>query len=168
LTVSKPNCRWPSTACTRATLLVSALADFHAMFPTVPFRLLVQPRSGVERVVRNGHASVGLGSPVHMKSSGLRLFHMEAVWLVPVAAPGRPLAPTDDASPPRALQHALPSDQRGVEGRDFSVVSQATWRVGEFEHEAQAASPRTWVGRNAGADGPRRYRGRKARAIGPR
>jgi len=51
-----------STACCRGDRLTTLLREFHAQFPTVPVRLLVQTLGGVERVVRDGHARIGVGN----------------------------------------------------------------------------------------------------------
>jgi DNA-binding transcriptional LysR family regulator len=40
--------------------LTTLLREFHVHFPTVPVRLLVETLGGVERVVRNGLASIGV------------------------------------------------------------------------------------------------------------
>jgi DNA-binding transcriptional LysR family regulator len=114
--------------------LVTVLEDFHATFPTVPLRLMVQPLNGVERALRSGDAGLGIGSLLHMDITGLRQIQIEPVRTIPVAAPHHPLASPDDASPARAIDHVqlVLMDQRGVEGRDYGVVSQATWRVGDL------------------------------------
>lgn len=114
--------------------LAAVLADFHATFPTVPLRLLVQSLNGVERALRRGEAGIGVGSPQHMDLTGLRLFRVEPVRTVPVAAPSHPLASPDGASHRRALEHVqlVLMDQRAVEAQDYGVVSQAIWRIGDL------------------------------------
>src|ERR1700674_328693 len=52
--------------------LVPLLRDFHAEFPTVPVRLLVQTLGGVERVIRSGAARIGVGNMLHMDMTGFR------------------------------------------------------------------------------------------------
>lgn len=114
--------------------LALVLEDFHATFPTVPLRLLVQPLNGVERVIRRGEAGIGVANPFHLDMAGLRQFPIQTVRIVPVAAANHPLASPDKASPPRALEHVqlVLSDQPGVEAREFGVVSQAIWRIGDL------------------------------------
>jgi DNA-binding transcriptional LysR family regulator len=115
--------------------LVTALDDFHKKFPTVPLRLSVQPLEGVERVVRNGDAWIGVGGAIHMNTTGLELMsQIGAVELIPVAAPHHPLALSGDTSASRAGEHLqlVLSDQPEPEGRDYAVVSLATWRVGDL------------------------------------
>ena len=67
--------------------LTALLREFHAQFPTVPVRLLVQTLGGVERVVRSGHAGIGVGSMMHMDMTGFRRIDLEGVRVVPVARP---------------------------------------------------------------------------------
>ena len=82
--------------------LTTLLREFHAQFPTVPVRLLVETLGGVERVVRNGHARIGVGSQVHMDMIQASDF----------------------------VQLVL-SEQPAAESRDFGVVSLNTWRIGD-------------------------------------
>jgi DNA-binding transcriptional LysR family regulator len=110
--------------------LTTLLRQFNAQFPTVPVRLMVQPLGGVERLVRNGHARIGVGSALHMDMTGLRRIDIEGVHLIPVAAPGHPLAKTRGAQARDFIQLVL-SEQPAVEGRDFGVVSLNTWRIGD-------------------------------------
>ena len=115
-------------------LLVAALDDFHRTFPTVPLRLSVRPLEGVERVVRDGDAWIGVGSLIHMDSAGLQVIQIGAVRLIPVAAPNHPLALAGEPSPSRAREHLqlVLSDQLQAEGRDYGVVGLANWRVGDL------------------------------------
>jgi DNA-binding transcriptional LysR family regulator len=113
--------------------LTTLLREFHGQFPTVPVRLLVQTLGGVERVVRNGHARIGVGSQLHMDMTGFRRIDIKGVQVIPVAAPSHPLASASEAAPPQArdfVQLVL-SEQPAAESRDFGVVSLNTWRIGD-------------------------------------
>jgi DNA-binding transcriptional LysR family regulator len=113
--------------------LTTLLREFHAQFPTVPVRLLVQTLGDVERVVRNGDADIGVGSLMHMDMTGFRRIDLEGIRLVPVAAPSHPLANASETDPPQArdfVQLVL-SEQPAGEGRDFGVVSLNTWRISD-------------------------------------
>ncbi|HWN53248.1 MAG TPA: LysR family transcriptional regulator [Xanthobacteraceae bacterium] len=114
--------------------LVSVLNDFHTKFPTVPLRLTLQTLEGVERVIRNGDAWIGIGSLLHINSTGLRRTQIGGVPLIPVAAPNHPLALSGDSSASRAREYLqlVLSDQPTPEGRDYGVVSLANWRVGDL------------------------------------
>ncbi|HEY2528563.1 MAG TPA: LysR family transcriptional regulator [Xanthobacteraceae bacterium] len=115
--------------------LVAVLVDFRRMFPTVPIRLLVRTLSGVQQAIRNGDADIGVGGLLHVDSTGLRRIDMGTNRMVPVAAPHHPLVLHGDPSPLRARDHLqlVLSDQRAGHGRDYGVVGQATWRVGDVE-----------------------------------
>ena len=114
--------------------LTTLLREFHAQFPTVPVRLLVETLGGVERVVRNGLARIGVGSLLHMDMTGFRRIAIASVQIIPVAAPSHPLAQANEAAPPQArdfVQLVL-SEQPAAESRDFGVVSLNTWRIGDL------------------------------------
>ena len=113
--------------------LTTLLREFNARFPTVPVRLSVETLGGVERVIRNGHARIGVGSQLHMEMTGFRRIDIESVKVIPVAAPSHPLAKASEAAPGQAgdfVQLVL-SDQPAGESRDFGVVSLNTWRIGD-------------------------------------
>jgi DNA-binding transcriptional LysR family regulator len=114
--------------------LVAVLDDFHAKFPTIPLRLSVQPLDGVERVVRNGDAWIGVGGLIHMNSTGLQVIQIGGVQMIPVAAPTHPLASAGDTSPARVRDHVqlVLSVQPAPAGADYGVVSLMTWRVGDL------------------------------------
>jgi DNA-binding transcriptional LysR family regulator len=114
--------------------LTTLLSEFHAQFPTVPVRLLVETLGGVERVIRNGHARIGVGSLLHMDMTGFRRIAIESVRIIPVAAPSHPLAQANVAAPSQArdfVQLVL-SEQPAGESQDFAVVSLNTWRIGDL------------------------------------
>jgi DNA-binding transcriptional LysR family regulator len=114
--------------------LTTLLREFNAQFRTVPVRLLVQTLGGVERVVRNGQARIGVGSQLHIDMTGFRRIDIEGVQFIPVAAPSHPLAKAGQAVPLQArdfLQLVL-SEQPAAESRDFGVVSLNIWRIGDL------------------------------------
>jgi len=59
--------------------LLTLLQEFHAKFPTVPVRLFVEALGGVERAVRSGSASIGVGNSLHMNMTGLRRIDIPGV-----------------------------------------------------------------------------------------
>src|SRR5580700_3155685 len=71
--------------------LTTLLREFHAQFPTVSVRLLMQTPGRVEHVVRNDLARIGVGSLVHMDLTGFRVIDIDSVNIIPVAAPNHPL-----------------------------------------------------------------------------
>ena len=113
--------------------LTALLREFHGQFPPVPVRLLVQTLGGVERVVRNGHARIGVGSQLHMDMTGFHRIDIKGVRVIPVAAPNHPLAKASEVARPQArdfVQLVL-AERPAAESRDFGVVSLNTWRIGD-------------------------------------
>lgn len=111
-------------------LLVEALGDFRLAFPTVPLRLNIQPLNGVDRAVRSGEADLAVGGVLHIDPAGMACSEIGSVPVIPVAAPGHPLAAP---APPSARQHVqiVLSDCRRGEADDHGVVGLTTWRVGD-------------------------------------
>jgi DNA-binding transcriptional LysR family regulator len=114
--------------------LTRLLSEFNARFPTVPIRLLVETLGGVERAVRDGHALIGVGSQLHMTMTGFRRVDIEAVRMIPVAAPGHPLARATAGAPREASDfiQLILSERPAADGRDFGVVSLNSWRIGDL------------------------------------
>ncbi len=114
--------------------LVPLLRDFHAKFPSVPIRLLVETLGGAERAIRSGAASIGVGNILHMDITGFRQIDIPGVQIIPVAAPGHPLASANEVAQPRARDFVqIVLSERPLGGsRDFGVVSLNTWRVGDL------------------------------------
>ena len=67
--------------------------------------------------------------------TGFRRIDIKGVLVIPVAAPGHPLAKASQAAPPQArdLVQLVLSEQPAAESRDFGVVSLNTWRIGDQE-----------------------------------
>jgi DNA-binding transcriptional LysR family regulator len=114
--------------------LTRLLRDFNDKFPTVPIRLLVETLGGVERALRDDHARIGVGSQLHMTMTGFRRIDIEAVRLIPVAAPSHPLARVTKAAPREASDfiQLILSERPAADGRDFGVVSLNSWRIGDL------------------------------------
>lgn len=116
-----------------ADRLTKLLRAFNDTFPTVPVRLMVETLGGVERLVRGGHACIGVGSQLHMDMTGFRGVDLESVQLIPVAAPDHPLVKAEGAASLDAgdfIQLVL-SEWGAVDDRDYGVVSLNTWRIGD-------------------------------------
>ena len=149
--------------------LVKVLDDFHEKFPTVPLRLSVQPLEGVERVVRNGDAWIGV-----------RRHHPhEQHRFAAVADRGRSdhSGCCSEPSPcfgrrhvPLACPRSRPACSIGSACRRRTRPwccqpdELAGWRP---DVEAQASGRWDRVGWNARTDGACGHRSRTARAIGP-
>jgi DNA-binding transcriptional LysR family regulator len=113
--------------------LTTLLCDFNARFPTVPVRLLVETLGGVERAVRSGVASIGVGSVMHMDMTGFRRIDIAGVRVIPVASPSHPLANASEtaALEARDFVQLVLSEQPAGAGRDFGVVGFNTWRISD-------------------------------------
>jgi DNA-binding transcriptional LysR family regulator len=112
--------------------LTALLREFNARFPTVPVRLLVETLGGVERAMRRGDATIGVGSPLHMDTNGFARTDIPGVRLIPVAAPHHPLARTREAvsaDPGKHIQLVLSEGSAGEP--DLGVVSHDIWRIGD-------------------------------------
>jgi len=114
--------------------LVEVLKSFHAKFPTVPLRLKLQALGETERSLRSGTADVAIGGTVHMKAEGLRCIHLTGVKVIPVAAPGHPLALAGRAKLGATREHLqlVLTEQSAADTRDYAVVSAAVWRLGDL------------------------------------
>ena len=75
-----------------AKKLVKALDDFRRTFPTVALRLRVEALGAVTQTVLSGQAVFGISGPLELASDLLARGPAGSVKLVPVAAPGHPLA----------------------------------------------------------------------------
>ena len=115
-------------------VLARVLREFQQTFPTVPLRLHVEALGGVAALLLDGRASIGIAGPAIVELPGLSREVIGSVELVPVAAPGHPLArahvtPGESA---RHLQLVLTDRSPLSEGREFSVVSPNTWRLADL------------------------------------
>ncbi len=114
--------------------LTRLLREFNAHFPTVPVRLLVESLSGVERALRDGHASIGVGNQLHMNMTGFSRVDIEAVRLIPVAAPSHPLTRAGSGVQREASDfiQLILSERVAADDRDYGVVSLNSWRIGDL------------------------------------
>jgi DNA-binding transcriptional LysR family regulator len=114
--------------------LVEVLKNFHVKFQTVPLRLKLEALGEVERSLRSGTSVIGIGSSVHMQSEGLRCIQLVGVQLIPVAAPGHPLALAGRAKIAATREHLqlVLTEQPAADRRDYGVVSVNVWRLGDL------------------------------------
>ena len=75
-----------------AKRLVRGLDEFRTKFPTVALRLRVEALGAVTEAVMEGLAAFGLSGPLPIESDALTRGPAGSIKLVPVAAPGHPLA----------------------------------------------------------------------------
>lgn len=115
-------------------VLAAVLREFQRVYPTVPLRLHVEALGGVAAMLIDGRSSIGIAGPAIVDLPGLAREDLGSVELVPVAAPGHPLArsgvlPGESA---RHLQLVLTDRSPLSEGREFSVFSPNTWRLADL------------------------------------
>ena len=118
-----------------SSAVASVLRDFQAAFPTVDLRLHVEALGAVAALVLDGRADLAIAGPDILDLPELERRAIGSVELVPVAAPGHPLAQMPEIPPGATRQHlqlVLTDRSPLTEGRDFSVLSPRTWRLGDL------------------------------------
>lgn len=117
------------------TNVAAILRDFQQFFPTVDLRLHVEALGAIAALLLEGRADLGVCGPVVHNDPSLERMGIGAVQLVPVAAPGHPLARMAEIAPGetrRHLQLVLTDRSPLTEGRDFSVTASRTWRLADL------------------------------------
>lgn len=116
-------------------LLATLLRDFQARFPNVPLRLHVEALGAVAALVIEGRATLAIAGPDIPDIPGVAREAVGEVEMVPVAAPGHPLASAGRIAPGgtrRHLQLVLTDRSPLTEGRDFAVLGPASWRLADL------------------------------------
>ncbi len=124
--------------CVDALFPLEALVDlcgaFAAEFPAVDLRVDTQLMSAVSARVLSGAATLGVASPLGL-APGLERRALAPIRMVPVAAPGHPLAsergPIATARLAGAVQVVL-SERSDAGVADQAVLSPRTWRVADL------------------------------------
>lgn len=117
-------------------MLVAVLSAFQAAFPSVGLRIDVESLGATAQAVLDGRADLGIALDFATAVAGLDCMPMGDIELVPVAAPGHPLARRKGRIPADALldqvQLVLADRSKLTQGRDFSVFSVKTWRLADL------------------------------------
>nr|MDJ0641691.1 substrate-binding domain-containing protein [Erythrobacter sp.] len=110
------------------------LRDFRETFPTVALRLRVEGLGAVASCLIDEDAQLAIGGPIIADDPALERQAIGNVDLIPVAAPDHPLAQPDIApgESRKHLQLVLSDRSSRTEGRQFSVLSPLTWRLGDL------------------------------------
>ncbi len=114
--------------------LGATLNAFNREFPTVALRLHVEALGAVAALVLDGRAMIGVSGPLAAEIEGIDRVSLGSVPLVPVAAPDHPLA-RGRLRPGAGREHiqlVLTDRSPLTTGRDFSVVSDRTWRLADL------------------------------------
>jgi DNA-binding transcriptional LysR family regulator len=115
-------------------VIARVLGEFRRMFPTVALTLNIEGLGAVAACLLEDEAQLAIGGPVIGDHPALERQVIGEIDLVPVAAPTHPLARTGVA-PGESRQHlqlVLTDRSRLTEGREFSVLSPLTWRLGDM------------------------------------
>lgn len=117
-------------------VLVEALSEFQREFPSVLLRIHVESLGATAQAVLDGTAQLGIALEFAAAVPELEVQPMGEIELVPVAAPGHPLARHEGRIPPEALrdhvQLVLTDRSRLTAGRDYSVFAVRTWRLADL------------------------------------
>ncbi|MFA7602303.1 MAG: LysR family transcriptional regulator [Novosphingobium sp.] len=115
--------------------LGETLRAFSAEFPTVALNLHVEALGAVMALVLDRKAVIGIAGPLAAEMPGIESIVIGSVPLVPVAAPGHPLAQARPITPGMGRDHVqlVLTDRSPLsEGREFAVVSPHTWRLADL------------------------------------
>lgn len=110
------------------------LATFRERFPTVALRLRVEGLGAVAECLIDEGAQLAIGGPVVSEELQLERQAIGEVELIPVAAPTHPLA-GDNVAPGETRKHlqlVLSDRSTRTQGKEFSVLSPLTWRLGDL------------------------------------
>jgi DNA-binding transcriptional LysR family regulator len=111
------------------------LRAFAETFPTVSLRLSVEALGGVMGLVMDRRAVLGVSGPLPEEREEIERISIGAVEMIPVAAPGHPLARLETIAPGDTRDHiqlVLTDRSLLTEGRDFGVMSRRTWRLADL------------------------------------
>jgi DNA-binding transcriptional LysR family regulator len=120
-----------------AARIVDALKAFQEEFPTVALTLHMEALGAVSQLVLDRVAAIGISGPLvgFADIPDLERLGVGSVMLVPVAAPGHPLARIGKPGWGEARNHTqlvLTDRSPLTRGRDFGVVSPKTWRLADL------------------------------------
>jgi DNA-binding transcriptional LysR family regulator len=118
-----------------SSTLAGVLRDFQEAFPTVNLRLHVEALGAVAALVLDKRADLAIAGPDILDLPELERRAVGSVELLPVAAPGHPLAQLPQIAPGETRQHlqlVLTDRSPLTEGKEFSVLSSRTWRLADL------------------------------------
>ncbi|MEM1053669.1 MAG: LysR family transcriptional regulator [Pseudomonadota bacterium] len=110
------------------------LTLFRERYPTIALRLRVEGLGAVAECLLDEGAQLAIAGPIGGEDPQIERQAIGGVDLIPVAAPSHPLAVA--SVPPgesrKHLQLVLSDRSTRTEGREFSVLSPLTWRLGDL------------------------------------
>ena len=120
---------------TPTSLLIPLVRSFKETFPSVALRLHNAVMDSVVALVRDGECQLGVAGYAESAGDGVRRQLIADVMMIPVAAPGHPLASIRSAVPTSALlgeTQIVVSQHSKTPGPDHGVLSASTWRVADM------------------------------------
>lgn len=114
------------------------LGEFRRMFPTVSLTLNIEGLGAVAQCLLDEEGELAIGGPVIGDHRALERQAIGEIELIPVAAPDHPLAlavASGEARPGTSREHlqlVLADRSDLTQGREFSVLSPLTWRLGDL------------------------------------
>lgn len=119
-----------------ACRLVTILDAFQRQFPSVALRLRIEALGGVLRLVLDRECQLGISGWIVETPDAIERRQIGHVRLIPVAAPGHPLAQYEGPIPTAVLreqtQLVLTDRTALTAGRDFGVYAVRDWRLGDL------------------------------------
>ena len=115
--------------------VVDALKAFREQFPTVQLHLHIEALGAVTQLVLERKATLGVSGPLSTSIDGIERIGVGKVALVPVAAPGHPLAQPGPHAPGAGREHVqlvLTDRSRLTEDQEFAVLGNRTWRLADL------------------------------------
>lgn len=119
-----------------ACTLVALLDAFQRQYPTVALRLRIEALGGVMQLVLERNCGIGISGWIVETPDAIERQQIGHVRLIPVAAPGHPLAqhvgPIPTAMLREQTQLVLTDRTALTTGRDFGVYAVRDWRLGDL------------------------------------
>lgn len=116
--------------------VVDAVKAFRQRFPSVALHIRLEALGAVMQVVLDRLATVAVCGPPDTPVDGLERVDLGMVSMVPVAAPGHPLAAPAKGRPPgegrNHVQIVLTDRSARTHGVDLGVIGARTWRVADL------------------------------------
>jgi DNA-binding transcriptional LysR family regulator len=117
-------------------LLLGVLADFQREYSSVQLRISGETLGGTVQALRDGAADLGVCLDFAQALPDLQATPMGHVDLVPVAAPGHPLARKKGPIPLEAtrdhVQLVLTDRSPLTRGKEYTVFATRTWRLADL------------------------------------
>ncbi len=118
------------------TVITQAVKAFASRFPLTPLRLFVEGLGASYQPVLDGRCSLGILAALPVAFPSLVSERLGEIPLVMVAAASHPLARLNQRIPKRELakhvQLVLTDRSALMAGRDYGVLSPATWRLADL------------------------------------